>query len=266
MENIPVVIFCGGQGTRMRGGTLTKKELVEVGGRPIIWHVMRIFSAYGFNQFVLPLGHEAHQIRRYFLQYEALARDFTIWLGDRDSGDSPATHLAFHSPAEHDPWQVTLVDTGISTEKASRLKRVADHLSGERFFVTYGDGVGNVNLSQLLAFHCHHGRLATVTAVQAHYQYGVLEADAQDRVTQYVQYPRLPHWVNAGFMLFERGVLDLIDSDVDTPLETSVFNYLVQQGELMRFKHGGFWRSMDTLKDSIELEKVWQQAAPWKVW
>ena len=260
MENIPVVIFCGGQGTRMRGGTLTKKELVEVGGRPIIWHVMRIFSTYGFNHFVLPLGHEAQQIRRYFLQYEALARDFTIRLGD----SSPP--LTFHSPAEHPAWQVTLVDTGISTEKASRLKMVADHLPGKRFFVTYGDGVGDVNLSQLLAFHCQHGRLATVTAVQARYQYGVLEADADDQITQYVQYPWLPNWVNAGFMLFEREVLDLIGNGTDVPLETGVFNDLVAQGQLMRFKHPGFWRSMDTLKDSIELEKIWQQAAPWKVW
>ncbi|MCA9939449.1 MAG: NTP transferase domain-containing protein [Anaerolineales bacterium] len=264
MENIPVVIFCGGQGTRMRGGTLTKKELVEVGGRPIIWHVMRIFSAYGFNQFVLPLGHEAQQIRRYFLQYEAMTRDFTVWLGNGRPEMEP--RLVYHNEPDHPPWQVTLVETGVATEKASRVKMVAAHLSADRFFVTYGDGVGNVDLARLLAFHRAHGRLATVTAVQARYQYGVLEAGDDGQVTEYVQYPRLPHWINAGFMLFERALLEMIGDGPDVPLETDIFNRLVAAGQLMRFQHDGFWRSMDTLKDSIELENVWRQSAPWKVW
>ncbi len=159
-EDIPVVIFCGGEGTRMRGGTLTKKELVEIGGRPIIWHVMRIYSAYGFRKFVLPLGYEAGQLRRYFLDYEAMTRDFTVRLGDR------AGQIDFRGPEQHPEWEVSLVDTGLRTDKASRIARVADYLTADRFCVTYGDGVGDVDLAALLAFHAAHGKTATITAVQ----------------------------------------------------------------------------------------------------
>jgi glucose-1-phosphate cytidylyltransferase len=264
MSAIPVVVFCGGQGTRMRGGTLTKKELVEVGGKPILWHVMRIFSAFGHTRFILPLGHEGSQIKRYFLQYEAMTRDCTVRLGAAVPDDAPP--LTFHEASDHPTWEVALIDTGAATEKASRIKRVARQLDGDRFFVTYGDGVGNVDLDRLLDFHLRHGRLATVTAVQARYQYGVLEADEAGRVGRYVQYPRLPHWINAGFMLFEREVLDLI-ADLDhTALETGVFHDLVENEQLMLFRHHGFWRSMDTLKDSLELDRVWRESAPWKVW
>lgn len=264
MENTPVVIFCGGQGTRMRGGTITKKELVEVGGRPIIWHVMRIFSAYQFNRFILPLGYEGHQLRRYFLEYEAMTQDFTIFLGESVADGKP--NITFHQQPEHPQWEVTLIETGANTEKASRIKQVADCLKGERFFVTYGDGVGDVNLAKLWAFHRSHGKLATVTAVQAQYQYGVLEANEFGQVMNYVQYPLLPHWVNAGFMLFERELLDWIEDGSGVGLETELFGQLVAAGELMCYKHHGFWRSMDTLKDSLELEKIWQMDAPWKVW
>jgi glucose-1-phosphate cytidylyltransferase len=264
MSELPVVIFCGGQGTRMRGGTLTKKELVEVGGKPILWHVMRIFSAFGHTRFILPLGHEGNQIRRYFLGYEAMTRDVTVRHGTETSASKPA--LIYHQQLDHPAWDVALLDTGVHTEKASRIKRVAHHLKADRFFVTYGDGVGDVDLEELLAFHLQHGRLATVTAVQAQYQYGVLEADETGQVARYVQYPRLPHWVNAGFMLFERSVLDLIDSSDDAALETGVFHDLVAEGQLMLFRHHGFWRSMDTLKDSLELDKIWCESAPWKVW
>ena len=132
-EDIPVVIFCGGEGTRMRGGTLTKKELVEIGGRPIIWHVMRTFSAHGFNRFVLPLGYEAGQLRRYFLDYEAMTRDFTIKVGNT------AGEIAFRGPEQHPEWEVSLVDTGLRTDKAGRIARVADYLTADRFFVTYAN-------------------------------------------------------------------------------------------------------------------------------
>ena len=145
----------------MRGGTLTKKELVEIGGRPIIWHVMRIYSAFGFRKFVLPLGYEAGQLRRYFLDYEAMTRDFTVRLGDR------AGRLDFRGPQAHPEWEVSLVDTGLRTDKASRIARVAGYLTADRFCVTYGDGVGDVDLAALLAFHAAHGKTATITAVHA---------------------------------------------------------------------------------------------------
>ncbi len=261
---IPVVIFCGGQGTRMRGGTLTKKELVEVGGRPILWHVMRIFSTFGHQRFILPLGHEGGQIRRFFLEYDAMNRDVTVRVGAGNAGG--AAPISLLGVADHPAWEVTMVETGVATEKASRVRMVADHLDGDRFFVTYGDGVGNVDLDALLAFHCGHGHLATVTAVQAHYQYGTLECEDGDRVTRYVQYPHLPHWINAGFMVFERSLLEQIADGPAEALETGLFPRLVAQGQLMRFRHEGFWRSMDTLKDTLELEQIWQESAPWKVW
>jgi glucose-1-phosphate cytidylyltransferase len=258
-EDTPVIIFCGGEGTRMRGGTLTKKELVEIGGRPIIWHVMRIFSAYGFGRFVLPLGHEAGQLRRYFLDYEAMSRDLTLTLGDSSAA------VEFSGPEQHPPWRVSLVDTGLRTDKAGRIARVAGYLTGERFCATYGDGVGDVDLDALMAFHCAHGKLVTITAVRPkHYQYGTMVADAGGLVSEYVQYPELPYWINAGFMIFERAALDWMGDNA--ALETGVLQDLLAAGELMMYRHHGFWQSMDTLKDANDLEQLWRAGAPWKVW
>ncbi len=260
-EDIPVVIFCGGEGTRMRGGTLTKKELVEIGGRPIIWHVMRIFSAYGFNRFVLPLGYEAGQLRRYFLDYEAMTRDFTIRVGNT------AGNIAFRGPEQHPEWEVSLVDTGLRTDKAGRIARVADYLTAERFFVTYGDGVGDVDIHALLAFHRAHGKLVTITAIQPkHYQYGIMDAADDGAVREYVQYPQLPYWINAGFMVFERATLDWMGGGDSQALETGALQDLIAAGQVMMYRHHGFWQSMDTLKDANDLEQLWQRGAPWKVW
>jgi len=260
-EDIPVVIFCGGEGTRMRGGTLTKKELVEIGGRPIIWHVMRIFSAYGFNRFVLPLGYEAGQLRRYFLDYEAMTRDFTIRVGNT------AGNIAFRGPEQHPEWEVSLVDTGLRTDKAGRIARVAGYLTAERFFVTYGDGVGDVDIHALLAFHRAHGKLVTITAIQPkHYQYGIMDAADDGAVREYVQYPQLPYWINAGFMVFERATLDWMGGGDNQALETGALQDLIAAGQVMMYRHHGFWQSMDTLKDANDLEQLWQRGAPWKVW
>jgi glucose-1-phosphate cytidylyltransferase len=265
LDNIPVIILCGGQGTRMRGGTLTKKELVEIGGRPILWHVMQIFSAFGLRRFILTLGYEAEQIKHYFLNYEAMTRDFTVFFGgSADHGGHQ--QLAFHDDNAGPPWQVTLVDTGHDTEKASRIARVADYIDAERFFVTYGDGVGNVDLDALVAFHLQHKRLATVTSVQVAFQYGVLKPDAEDLVLGYAQKPVLPYWINAGFMLFERAALSLMTGGDDVHLERAVFPELIRREQLMLYRHTGFWRSMDTLKDALVLEQLWQERAPWKVW
>lgn len=261
VADIPVVIFCGGEGTRMRGGTLTKKELVEIGGRPIIWHVMRIYSTYGFRKFVLPLGYEAAQLRRYFLDYEAMTRDFTVRLGDR------AGQIDFRGPEQHPEWEVSLVDTGLRTDKAARIARVADYLTADRFCVTYGDGVGDVDLAALMAFHAAHGKTATITAFQPkHYQYGTMVAGDDGRVTEYVQYPELPYWINAGFMVFERAALDWMRGGDDMALETGVMQEMLAAGELMMYRHHGFWQSMDTLKDANDLERLWAAGAPWKSW
>ncbi len=250
----------------MRGGTLTKKELVEIGGRPIIWHVMRIYSAYGFRKFVLPLGYEAGQLKRYFLDYEMNSRDFTVRLGDGER------RVAFRGEARHPEWEVALVDTGLRTDKASRIARVADYLTADRFCVTYGDGVSDVDLGALMAFHAAHGKTATITAVRPkHYQYGTMEAADDGQVSEYVQYPELPYWINAGFMVFERSALDWMSGGETPPrddvaLETGVLQEMIGRQELMMYRHHGFWQSMDTLKDANDLEKVWRDGAPWRVW
>jgi glucose-1-phosphate cytidylyltransferase len=247
----------------MRGSTATKKELVHVGERPILWHVMRIFSAYGFNRFVLTLGYGADQIRRYFMQYEAMSRDLTLEVGGPANGRS-AIH--YHNNTGHPPWQITLADTGLNTEKASRIARVAPYLDGDRFFVAYGDDVSDVNLEALVKFHKEHGKLATITAVQVDLQYGVVEADEQGLVSGFVERPRLPYWINGGFMLFEKPVLDMMAAGGNVNLETEILPQLAQQNQLMIYRHTGFWQSMNTMKDTMTLEKIWRNNPPWKVW
>jgi glucose-1-phosphate cytidylyltransferase len=263
MEEIPVVIVCGGQGTRMRGHTELKKELVEIGGRPIIWHVMRIFSAHGFNRFVLTLGYGADQIKRYFLDYETMSRDLTLNLSERAGGSSA---VQLHERSRHPDWKVTLVDTGLYSEKASRIAQVAEHLTGDRFFVSYGDDVSDVDLQALLRFHHQHGRLATITAVQVDLQYGVVEADEAGLVSGFVERPRLPYWINGGYMLFERDVLSIMGKEGNDNLEVDVLPQLAEQEQLMIYRHSGFWQSMNTMKDTIVLEKIWQIDPPWKIW
>jgi len=253
------VILCGGQGTRMRGDTPTKKELVEVGGRPIIWHVMKIYATYGHTRFILTLGHQAEALKRYFLEYEPMNCDFTVCLGR-----SGAISYRRSNAAEN--WEVTLADTGLHTEKGSRIYRVAQHIDTDTFFVTYGDGVGDVNLDALLAFHRQHGRLATVTGVRPRSQYGILHADEVEQVTRYEQKPRLEHWINAGFMVFERGVLAYLSDGDDVHLERETLPRLVADGQLMMYRHAGFWRSMDTFKEALELDTIWHESAPWKIW
>ncbi len=247
----------------MRGSTATKKELVEIGGRPILWHVMRIFSAHGLNECVLTLGYGADQIRRYCLEYEAMSRDVTLTLGHENATDGS---MKLRGSIPHPPWKVSLVDTGLLTEKATRIARVADYLDGDRFFVSYGDDVSDVDLTKLIAFHKAHGKLATVTAVQVNLPYGVVEADEDGLVSGFTERPKLPHWINGGFMLFEREVLEMMADGEDVNLETAVLPQLAADNQLMIYRHNGFWQSMNTMKDTMTLEKIWQDNPPWKVW
>ncbi|HET6445269.1 MAG TPA: sugar phosphate nucleotidyltransferase [candidate division Zixibacteria bacterium] len=262
MKDTPVVILCGGKGTRMRGQTETKKELVRVGGKPILWHVMRIFSSFGHSRFILTLGYEAEQIKRYFMEYETLSRDIELDSVNQD-GES---NITFLEKINHPPWQVAMVDTGLHTMKASRISHVRQYLTTDRFFVAYGDDVSDVDLNALASFHRRHGKLATLTAVQVNLQYGVIEADEEGQVHGFVERPRLSQWINGGFFLFEKAVLDLIPPDKDVSLEKDVLTQLADSGELMAYRHDGFWQSMNTMKDNLLLEELWQQGAPWKVW
>ena len=265
MENIPVVIVCGGQGTRM-GNTLTKKELIDIGGRPLLWHVMRIFSAYGHNRFILALGHLGDQVRRYFLEYEAMTRDVTIQLANPGNG-SRQSRLNFAGEYDHPPWEVVMVDTGLDVGRATRLLRVADYLGNGRFFVAYGEAVANINLNALVNFHASHGKMASITGIRFNSQYGKIEADENGQVTVFAEKPPLPHWINGGFMLFEPEFLDVIrENDRQGLMETDLMPQLIQQNQLMLYQHTGYWQSMKTLHDARVLKKAWQENRPWQVW
>jgi glucose-1-phosphate cytidylyltransferase len=257
--SLPVVILVGGQGTRMQGDTPTKKELVKIGGRPILWHVMKIFAAYGHTHFILALGHQADDLRRYFLEFESMACDFTLRLGD-PSG------ITFHQSNQEQGWQVTLAETGLLTEKGSRIRRVARYIDADTFFVTYGDGIGDLDLDALLSFHRSHGRLATLTGVRARGQYGIVHASDEGQVSGFEQKPLLDYWINGGFMLFNRGVLDYLGDGDDTHLERETLPRLASEGQLMMYRHTGFWRSMDTFKEAQLLDELWRQERPWQVW
>ena len=262
----PVVILCGGQGTRM-GDMLNKKELIDIGGRPLLWHVLRIFSAHGHNRFVLALGHLGDQVRRYFLEYEAMSRDVTLQLGHPENKDGRSP-LTFGDQLDHPAWEVTLVDTGLATEKGSRIGRLAPYLAtADRFVVAYGEAVANIDLPALFAFHHAHGKLATVTGIQVNFQYGVIEANDDNAVTGFAEKPPLPYWINGGFMIFERPVLDLLTADLDTlDLERTILPHLATQNELRLYRHTGYWQSMKTLNDARKLQTDWQEKRPWLIW
>ncbi len=258
------VIFCGGQSTRISGSGPEKKELYQIGDRPILWHVMKIFAAFGHKSFIFPLGHRGDLIRRYFIEYEQMTRDLCFHLGQ------PEQAICGGENNESD-WQITLVDTGIQTKeggevvKGERVRRVAHYLTGDRFFLTYGDGVGDVNVDALLQFHLSHGKLVTVTGYQPLYNFGVVDVAENGQATAYHQYPQMQHWINAGFFVVERAALAKLEPGMDW--ETGFLTRLVEQGQVMLYRHTGFWRKMDTLKEAIQLNDIWRSGnAPWKVW
>jgi glucose-1-phosphate cytidylyltransferase len=243
----------------MQGDTPTKKELVKVGGRPILWHVMKIYATYGHTHFILTLGYQANEVKRYFLEYESMRCDVTVRLGRSDG-------VTYHRADVEEDWQVTLADTGLETEKGSRIYRVARYIETDTFFVTYGDGVGDVDVDALLTFHRRHGKLATVTGVRPPSAYGIVQVNDAGQVYGFIQKPQLEHWINAGFMVFERGVLDYLADGDDVHLERTVLPRLADEGQLMMYRHTGFWRKMDTLKEALALDEFWRKGAPWKTW
>ena len=256
-ERIPVVILCGGAGTRLAEQTEVRpKPLVEIGGRPILWHIMKHYSRYGFNEFVPALGHKGDQIKRYFLDYHAVGQDMTISLQD-------GRVLPLNSGAE--PWTVHLVDTGEGTLTGGRLRLLRPLIGARRFMLTYGDGVGNVPLDRLLEFHRSRRGLVTVTAVRPPARFGALEFDG-DRIREFKEKSTLHEgWINGGFSVVEPEALNYIESDVmweHAPMEA-----LARAGQLFAFRHESFWQCMDTLRDLRYLEGLWDAGqAPWKTW
>jgi glucose-1-phosphate cytidylyltransferase len=256
---VKAVILAGGRGTRLAEETeLRPKPMVEVGGRPLLWHVMKIYAAHGVQDFVVCLGYKGMQIKDYFVNYRLHDADVTV--------DLASGQCTFHR-SRAEPWRVTLVDTGEDTETGGRLRRIAPYVQDEdAFCMTYGDGVADVDVGALLAFHRGHGRLATVTAVQPPGRFGALERDGS-AVRRFLEKPRGDGGaINGGFFVLSPKVLDLIDGDL-TVFEREPLETLARQGELQAYDHPGFWHAMDTLRDHKHLERLWAAGqAPWKVW
>jgi glucose-1-phosphate cytidylyltransferase len=257
-----VVILCGGQGTRLREETeFRPKPMVEIGGRPVLWHIMKLYAHHGLAEFVLCLGYKGHMIKEYFLNYDRFTRDLTVHLGQRSATE-------FHEPAREDGWSVTLVDTGVAAQTGARLRRVRRFVDGDAFCVTYGDGLGDVDVARLIAFHRAHGRLATVTGVRPPGRFGELAVDG-DRVSTFLEKPQVSEGlINGGFFVFERAVLErYLDDSEELVLERLPLQRLAADGQLMVYRHTGFWQPMDTYREWKLLEGLWESGrAPWKLW
>jgi glucose-1-phosphate cytidylyltransferase len=256
------VIFAGGLGSRISEEShLRPKPMIEIGGKPILWHIMKIYQSQGFNDFVICLGYKGYVIKEYFINYFYHNSDLTI--------DLAQGQVTVHPSAQSEAMKVTLVETGLHTSTAGRLQRVQAHLGDQPFFLTYGDGVSDIDLKALLQFHQQHGKTATVTSIQPAGKFGVLESDAQGRVHTFVEKPKgSGTWINGGFFVLNPGVFQYLQGDMDQIMwEDSPMRHLVQDQELMSYQHHGFWKCMDILRDKVELEKMWEQGqAPWKRW
>lgn len=260
---VPTVILCGGRGTRISEvSQVVPKPMLSIGARPILWHIMKMYASHGFTDFILALGWLGEEIRRFFLHYDALTCDFTIELG----GPRPIEFLNGH-PEE--AWKVTCIDTGVDALTGTRVRRATRHLPDGPIMVTYADGVGTVDIRELLAFHRNHGRLATVTAVHPPGRFGELAIDADGTVAQFSEKPRTGTGsINGGFMVFEKEAIErYIPADADVMLEREPMSALVKDGQLLAYEHHGFWQQMDTPRERRMLETLWESGkAPWKTW
>jgi glucose-1-phosphate cytidylyltransferase len=250
-----VVILCGGLGTRLSEETQVKpKPMVEIGGRPILWHIMKIYERHGFNKFVLALGYKGEYIKEYFMNYHTRMCDFTVHL---KTGKIDLTN-----PTAED-WHIKLIDTGTNTLTGGRILRLKELVGNDTFMVTYGDGVSNVDISGLVAFHKKHGKLATVTSVRPPARFGGMQIENHE-VTDFKEKPQSGEgWINGGFFVFEPGVFDYFENDY-TILEQSPLENLSKDGQLMAFEHKGYWQCMDTIRDRDALQELWNSGdAPW---
>jgi glucose-1-phosphate cytidylyltransferase len=255
-----VVILCGGQGMRIREETEVRpKPMIEVGGRPILWHIMKIYSHFGFDDFILCLGYKGDVIRKYFIDYHMMNCDVTLDLAHPE-------RFAIHG-GHAEPWKVTLAETGPDTMTAGRIKRIERYLDGDTFMLTYGDGVADIDVARLLAFHRSHSRAATVTAVHPSSRWGELVLDGEE-VVEFREKPQLTEgYINGGFFVLDRRVFQFIDDDPTVPFERAPMQRLTQAHELMVRVHEGFWQAMDTRRDLEQLNDLWHGGVPpWKVW
>lgn len=247
-----VIILCGGKGTRLREETAVKpKPMVEIGGRPILWHIMAIYAHYGHTDFLLPLGYKGEYIKQYFHDYTLRNTDFTVELGSGTITSYPTQRL---------DWRVTLCDTGQDTLKGARIKRVARYLENDsQFMVTYGDGVADIDIAKLLAFHNASGTIGTFTGVRMPSRFGAVTTDEKGKILAWEEKPMLNEFINCGFFVFERAFLDYLTEDETCDLEKEPLERLAREGQLTMYPHPGQWQCMDTLRDSLSLNELWQQ-------
>lgn len=252
-----VIIFCGGKGTRLKEETEFKpKPMVEIGGIPIMWHIMQRYAHYGFKDFVLPLGYRGDVIKQFFHGYKTRNSDFTIDLG---SGDTTV-----HNSDGCVDWKVTLCDTGENTEKGARIKRIAAHLGEGPFMATYGDGVSDIDISALLEFHKSQGKLGTFTGVRMPSRFGTVSTDEEGNISSWEEKPVLNQFSNCGFFVFEHGFLDYLAEEESCDLEKEPLQRLAREGQLAMYRHEGFWQCMDTLRDYQLLNSMWNRGSvPW---
>ncbi|HWX56738.1 MAG TPA: glucose-1-phosphate cytidylyltransferase [Verrucomicrobiae bacterium] len=255
-----VVVLCGGLGTRLREETeFRPKPMVDIGGRPILWHIMKLYAHAGYREFVLCLGYRGNMIKEYFLNYEAMNSDFTIALGH----DSRIEYNNLHGEQD---FKVTLSDTGPSTMTGGRVKRIQQYVDGDTFLMTYGDGLSNIDIKHLIQFHKSHGKIATVTTVVPTSRFGIVDINDDGRVLQFVEKPRTESRVSAGFFVFQRDIFKYLGGD-DCILEREPMERLAADGQLMAYEHNGFFYAMDTYREYEYLNDLWtKNQAPWKVW
>jgi glucose-1-phosphate cytidylyltransferase len=256
-----VVILAGGLGTRLMEETEARpKPMVEIGGKPILWHIMKIYETYGYKDFVLCLGYKAQSIKEYFLNYYLYNSDVSI--------DIEKNKVDVHF-SNSESFKVTLVDTGLTTNTAGRIKKIQKYVEDETFMLTYGDGVADINIKDLVAFHKQQGKLATLTSIQTPGRFGNIEMDVNGIVKHFVEKPQGDGmWINGGFFVLEPGIFRYLDGDVENvQWENKPLKEIANDGQLAAFKHSGFWKPMDALRDRIELEHLWSSGeAKWKIW
>jgi glucose-1-phosphate cytidylyltransferase len=255
-----VVLLAGGYGTRLSEETdLRPKPMIEIGGRPILWHIMKIYSHYGFNDFIVCCGYKSYYIKDYFYHYYMHAADISV--------DLAANTVEYHTSAS-EPWKITLVDTGLETMTGARIKRIQNYVGNTPFMLTYGDGVADININKLLEYHKEKGKLATLTAVLPSGKFGVLEIAGDDSIGSFTEKPQGDgSWVNGGFFVLQPEVFDYIPDGDSVIFERTPLENLAKAGQLQSYRHTGFWKPMDTLREKLELQKLWETGnAPWKVW
>lgn len=254
------IILAGGLGTRLREETEYRpKPLVDVGGKPILWHIMKTYAHYGYTDFLVCLGYRGNMIKDYFLNYDALNNDFTIKLGHNGQ-------ITYHGDHKEQGFSVTLVDTGLDTMTGERVRRAQRLVDDDTFMVTYGDGLANIDIQALIDFHHSHGRIATVTTIRPISRYGLIELASGGEVLSFVEKPHLENWVNAGYFVFNRRIFDYLD-DCNCVLEREPLERLAKDEELMAFRHNGFFYAMDTYREYVYLNELWNEGrALWKVW